>query len=210
MAKKESRFDVLSILIGVLLSLIAQGIYDAIFYWATGKILDEVVVIIITYMLVTLSVVLLLAWLVYRIWKKSQRNVYDERGKIMNGNEKKEPWKAKQDDIIPNELEDARKFLLKSYHSYVQTHAGYIIAIMLGFFALISGFDTFSKIYGGTIFFIILMIALVKLGAFMILRITYWTCYTNYATNLTLKDVIYFFNEFNSPKKYPFWKNLQL
>lgn len=119
---------------------------------------------------------------------------------------KPEPWKATLNDIKENELDDARKTLVNSYHSYVQTHAGYIIAIMLGFFALMSSFDTFLKSLGGTIFFIILMLGLVLLGGFMILRIIYWTSYANYVTNLTLNNVINFFNTFNSKAEHPFFE----
>ena len=50
--------------------------------------------------------------------------------------DKKEVWKATDVDLPPDKLEEARHILLNSYHSFVQNHAGYIIAIMLGFFAL--------------------------------------------------------------------------
>ena len=58
MVRKERRFEIVSILIGILLSLVANGIYDAIFYGATGKLVEELVVIVIVFMVVTLTVVI--------------------------------------------------------------------------------------------------------------------------------------------------------
>jgi hypothetical protein len=117
---------------------------------------------------------------------------------------KPEPWKATQNDIKENELEDSRKTLLNSYHSYVQTHAGYIIAISLGFFGFMSSIDIFLKRYELTLLFVILIGGLVILGGYMILRIVYWTSYANYATNLRLKEVVAWFNIYNSKAEHPF------
>ena len=117
----------------------------------------------------------------------------------------KKRWVATEKDIPPKSLEDARKLLLDSFHSYVQTHAGYIIAIMLGFFAVMSSLDTFFQNLFLIIVFGLLMVGLVGLGIYMILRITYWTSMANYTICITVKYAIQYFNEFNSTAKHYFW-----
>lgn len=61
--------------------------------------------------------------------------------------ERKEFWEAKRkkttEIIDENDFEESRRCLFTSYHSYVQTHAGYIIALTMGFFTVISAFDKF-------------------------------------------------------------------
>jgi divalent metal cation (Fe/Co/Zn/Cd) transporter len=73
MDKTERKIDVFSLIIGVLISLAAQGIYDIIFYYATGRIFEELVVIVITFMIIFLIVSIVLAWTTLKAIKEKQR-----------------------------------------------------------------------------------------------------------------------------------------
>lgn len=73
MAKIKMKIDVLSLIIGILFSLVAQGIYDALFYYATGKILEELVVVAITFMFLALAVVIVVLWIFLRAIKQTQK-----------------------------------------------------------------------------------------------------------------------------------------
>jgi hypothetical protein len=44
----------------------------------------------------------------------------------------KEIWIATKEEVGETDFEEPRRSLLNSYHSYVQTHAGYIIALTIG------------------------------------------------------------------------------
>jgi len=131
--------------------------------------------------------------------------------------ENSQPWKAKNEDISEKEFEEARRCLFNSYNSYVQTHAGYMIAITIGFLTLISNFDSFFKsgpVYTlifstsvsliftlGFVTFLILVILIMLTSLFMILRIIYWTTYADSAMHLTLDIVIQTFNKYNSANR---------
>ena len=54
MTRTDRRIDVFSLVVGVLISLAAQGIYDSVFYFAQGKILEEVITVIIVLMVILL------------------------------------------------------------------------------------------------------------------------------------------------------------
>jgi uncharacterized membrane protein len=70
-----AKIDVPSLIIGVLLSLMANGIYDAIFYFGTGKPLEGYIAI--TLALVFASIVLLIVaiiidWNIFRWQRKKE------------------------------------------------------------------------------------------------------------------------------------------
>lgn len=125
---------------------------------------------------------------------------------MFKGEAGKKPWEARTDRIDKKEFEEARRCLLNSYHSYVQNHAGYVIALVIGLLALISNYDSFLKtgsviVFGFFCFFIMLIV-----GAFfyMVRRIQYWTSFADLALCLTLDDVILFFNYRNSTWPNPY------
>ncbi len=62
MVRKESKIDVFSLILGVLISLAAQGIYDFIFYYATGKALEVSVTLVITALVILLAVSIVFGW----------------------------------------------------------------------------------------------------------------------------------------------------
>jgi len=115
-------------------------------------------------------------------------------------------WKANREKPIEPELideidfEDSRRCLLNSYHSYVQTHAGYIIALIIGFIAIVVTFESFIK-SSGTIAFVLLIIAIVGTSAFFALRIFYWTLLANVAIRIPIDVALGYFNDYNAEKK---------
>jgi hypothetical protein len=70
MVKKENKLDPFSIIIGIIFSLVAQGIYNVILDLVRGQTLDFITEISVVALFVTLGAVLILAWLVYRMIKK--------------------------------------------------------------------------------------------------------------------------------------------
>jgi hypothetical protein len=99
------------------------------------------------------------------------------------------------------ELEGMRKTLLKMYHSNIQTHAGYLIAIIIGSLTLFSRLDTF---FGNSLFigsgwaFLVLLWLILMAGIWAILRIVYWTSYANVALTISVDDMKIGFNNKNA------------
>jgi hypothetical protein len=111
--------------------------------------------------------------------------------------EKKRLWEPKREEICEKEFEETRRCLLNSYHSYVQTHAGYIIALVIGLFSLISRFDAFIKSDGWTVAFVVLVIATILVALYMVCRIFYWTSYATHALFMPIDEAIRLFKEHN-------------
>ena len=115
-----------------------------------------------------------------------------------------ERWKATKGRVDETDFEDTRRCLLNSYHSYVQTHAGYLIALIIGFLAIIATFESFFKTLVGIGFFIFLILALFGTSVFMALRIVYWTYYANVTLTITFGHTIQLFNDYNSSIDLPY------
>ncbi len=77
-----------------------------------------------------------------------------------------------------DDFESARRCLLKLTHSYVQTHAGYAIALSVGLAALFSNYQSFYELNLTSLFLIVLLVVIGAL-LYMIKRIVYWTLYAN-------------------------------
>jgi len=114
-------------------------------------------------------------------------------------NEKQEEEKKKKEEEefwetckkeITDEFEETRRCLLNLYNSNIQTHAGYIIAIIIGVLALISNVETFLKNPILAVIFWILIAMCIGLPIYMIGRISFWTYYSSSAKFLTLDDAI--------------------
>jgi hypothetical protein len=112
-------------------------------------------------------------------------------------------WYATKEEIS-DDFEDARRFLLQSYATSIQTHVGIVIALIIGLGAftsgVIAGLDTLLKIIGlyGTIG--VLLGAIVLFGVFaswMRIRILYWTLWQNIGMGIPMYSVIRYFNEAN-------------
>lgn len=96
MAKTDRKIDVFSLIIGVLLSLVAQGIFEVVFYYGTGRILEQLVTLIIVFMVAILLVAFILGYFIYGMIKKSEKpeansqdkNKTNERAKTENGEDK--------------------------------------------------------------------------------------------------------------------------
>lgn len=57
--------------------------------------------------------------------------------------ETKKLWEPKKEQICKPEFDETRRCLVNSYHSYAETHADYMIAIIIGFLTLVSSFRSF-------------------------------------------------------------------
>jgi hypothetical protein len=93
-------------------------------------------------------------------------------------------------------IEADRRTLLKLYHSNTQTHAGYLIAIIIGFLTLISKWKDFVKTDFTSIQFALTTIIfygfvglLLGLGVFTVSRIYYWTSFANTAYYVTAENI---------------------
>ena len=107
-------------------------------------------------------------------------------------------WIATKENVDEKEFEETRRLLLKLYHSNIQTHAGYIIALIIGLFTVVSAFKTFFDFHQwgiGVLGFIIVLIIL-SIG-FMGLRIIYWTIWTNVAITVPFVSSLKYFNNVN-------------
>ena len=103
-------------------------------------------------------------------------------------------------------LKKTRRCLLTSYHTFVQTHAGFIIALAIGFFALISSFKDFLN-YGffGIVAFIALNTGIFLISGFMVLRIVYWTLWASSTISIPMETAIINFNKQNAKFKNPYY-----
>jgi len=109
-------------------------------------------------------------------------------------------WYATLESVDNADFEDSRRCLMNSYHSYVQTHAGYIIALTIGLFTIISASETFLK-YGFwqvQAFAFYSLIAGILFGiVVMFLRIVYWTLWANVAITIPISKALEYFNNSN-------------
>jgi hypothetical protein len=80
-----------------------------------------------------------------------------------------------------HDFEETRRCMLKVYSSHIQTHAGLLIAIIIGAFTLISRFDVFYSFRNGTVTFGLLLSILIGAGSYLLCRIFYWSFFDNAA-----------------------------
>ena len=102
-------------------------------------------------------------------------------------------------------LEETRRCLLNMYHSNIQTHAGYLIGIIIGSLALFSRMDTFFGTLAVFVysdwFFLFLLWLIIIAFIWNVLRIVYWTSYVNNAITLSAKEAAEKFNRHNVKRK---------
>jgi len=104
-------------------------------------------------------------------------------------------WIATVDKVDEKDFEDTRKCLLNSYHSYVQTHAGYIIGLIIGASAVIYSFNALHAIGVWGIFaFVALILVILGASLFFALRIFYWTLWANVAIIIPIGEALEYFN----------------
>ena len=103
-----------------------------------------------------------------------------------------------------NEFEQTRKFLLNSYHSDIQNHAGLLIAIIIGSLTLISRFDSFfsnsQKPATGIVFWLLICI-IFGVSFYVIVRLFYWTHLVNVMLGIRIAEVETLFNKRNKSVK---------
>jgi hypothetical protein len=123
-------------------------------------------------------------------------------------------WIATESNV-KTDFEESRRCLLNSYHSYVQTHAGYLIALIVGFFAVLSAFKDFYTdgigiitLYGIAISTPLLVILLTILFAsgWITLRILYWSTLASAATTIPIMSALEYFNRVNKPNREVFYR----
>jgi hypothetical protein len=114
-------------------------------------------------------------------------------------------WIATKKEI-ESDFEETRRCLLSSYHSYVQTHAGYIIALLIGIFASIASFqDFFNYGFYGVFAFVILNVVIFLMSGFMSLRIVYWSLLASNTIGIPMENAIENFNKQNSIYNKPYY-----
>ncbi len=126
----------------------------------------------------------------------------------MASQDKCQPYRITLKDVLGEgykgkELEETRRCLLNMYHSSIQTHAGYLIAIIIGSLTLFSRWQDFFNCiapwYSEWVFLVLLYL-LIVIGFWTIMRISYWNSYSNYALGIIPKTVVKKFNEYNKYK----------
>lgn len=108
-------------------------------------------------------------------------------------------WIADNSNVDRNTFEESRRCLLTAYHSYVQNHAGYLIAIVIGLIALLSTVNSFISIFGSTVFGISTLFIL-GLIFFDLLRMGYWSAYASTTILISTNYAIDTFNKINAKK----------
>ena len=90
-----------------------------------------------------------------------------------------------------DEFEESRRCLINSYDSYIQNHAGLLIAVIIGGLALLTEWRNFiinGFWFGTGVLVFIGLIALVIFGFFYIVsRMSYWTKYADVALSVSQK-----------------------
>ena len=110
-------------------------------------------------------------------------------------------WVADESNIN-DDFEESRRCLLNNYHSYVQTHAGYLIALIIGLFAIVATFkDFFVNGFIGLLAFLGLTGSILLVSAFMGLRIIYWSSWASAAITIPIEKAVRYFNEDNKIEK---------
>jgi hypothetical protein len=90
-------------------------------------------------------------------------------------------------------LENTRLCLLKLWHGYNQTHAGYLIAIIIGTLTLISRWDIVFVVYNLPIVryaFYFILIAISCVVSYVIKRMFYWITLSSFLAKIEKKDII--------------------
>jgi uncharacterized membrane protein len=130
----QKKFDALNIAIGVLIALAAQGIYDAIFYYAKGDILEDSIVILITAMVVLLTTTIILT-----LWLSGRLKVGRETTNPQSANrsEKITEPKPKPEPKQPKPL-STKQWVAIAVISGVLTIIFAVISIPFGIFLLLS------------------------------------------------------------------------
>jgi hypothetical protein len=106
----------------------------------------------------------------------------------------------------PTLFEETRRCLLNSYHSYVQSHAGYMIALIIGFIALFASVETFWKDIYGIIAFLVLVGFIVAGSIFDYLRIAYWSALVSNTIVVIREQAVQIFNETNPKSANPYFE----
>lgn len=112
-----------------------------------------------------------------------------------------EPYQFTPKEIqkMKPELEETRRCLLKMYHSDIQTHAGYLIGIIIGSLTIFSRLDAFfgsSAVFPHSGWVFLVLFGLIALAGFWtILRIYYWTILSGYVQGTPLNEMYDLFNK---------------
>jgi hypothetical protein len=106
------------------------------------------------------------------------------------------------------EFEETRRCLLNIAHSKNQTHAGYLIAIVIGALTLISRWNIFfsppqtTVSSYTTIIFFSLVSAIIAVTAYLIQRTFFWTTYGTSVLNLSSSEADKLFEKYKANPKH--------
>ena len=110
---------------------------------------------------------------------------------MAEGKEKRPAFKI-DDPVL---FEKTREYILKIYHSDIQTHAGYLIAIVIGVLALISRWDVFFNNSLTKIIFFIILAVISAFAAYAFKRMFYWIAHSNVIIGANTESIESWFDE---------------
>jgi hypothetical protein len=93
-------------------------------------------------------------------------------------------WIASKVNVDKQTFEESRRCLLTVYHSYIQNHAGYLIALIIGLIALLSTSESFFRTLGSLGFWVSFGVVL-ALIFYDLLRMIYWNHCVSQAIGLS-------------------------
>jgi hypothetical protein len=113
--------------------------------------------------------------------------------KITDNERRSEKVEEKAKSEADIDFEETRRCLLNIAHSKNQTHAGYLIAIIIGALTIISRWDAFfsppeQSVTPVTIAFFFIIGSIAFVTVYMIKRTLYWNAYTSSVLNLGINE----------------------
>jgi len=99
-------------------------------------------------------------------------------------------------------FEDLRKTLLDQYHLQTMTHAGYILALIIGMLTIIANFNPFfEKGFTGVVIFCTIISLVLGTFIFFVGRLCFYTNLVNIAIGITQPQFEKYYNEHNDEYK---------
>ena len=99
-------------------------------------------------------------------------------------------------------FEETRRCLLRMYHSNIQTHAGYLLAIIVASVTLIVNWENFFPSIEKTLLFWTqfvfygLVISIIGFTFYVLQRMLYWNAFNNVVLTLTIPETINYLEKY--------------
>ncbi len=100
-------------------------------------------------------------------------------------------------------FEKTRGDMITVYHSYIQNHVGYLLALIIGFLSLIANWTYFfnGQAVINYIFWLLIHVIFFA-GLWVGFRIFYWVTWTSYLLSITYEIAVELFKETTDWEKY--------